>query len=234
MTPMKSPVKALCAVLAICIYSVFGMSVFAENCTAAAPETIESKYMARYKQNFEEAVVKLVKEGKLSKEKADKILEYKKRKEDESCRLTKEQKQHLKTKQKNRSLLWDLKQEGILTDSEVQIIRNKLLEMRDERIVDAMEGLIKKGVLKPEDIDNMREYMVRIREEQRAQIEKLKTMTPEERKVHYENIKAKRKDIITRMVEDKIITEEQAKEIKNAIPELNMQRLRKPKQKKGE
>lgn len=229
--PMKSvkpSTKVLCAVLVICMTFFAGISTFAGNNTIAAPEPkAEGKEnTVNHKQYLEEAVAKLVQEGKLSKEKATKILEYKQKKADESSKLTEEQKNQMKKQYKRGSLLKELRQEGIITEAEAQVIRAKLREMKEARLADGMQGLVDRGVLTPTDIDNIRSYMVKVREERKEKLEKLKSMTPEERKEYFKESKKDRKDILTKMVEDNVITEEQAKEIRKAVPELNESRHR--------
>ncbi|HPW42145.1 MAG TPA: hypothetical protein PLW98_11575, partial [Bacillota bacterium] len=100
-------------------------------------------------------------------------------------------------------------------------IREKLREMKEARVADGLQGLIDKGVLTKDDINNIRSYLLKVREERKSSVEKLKSMTPEERKAYFKEHKNERKDIITKMVEDKVITKEQAEEIRKAIPELS-------------
>jgi membrane peptidoglycan carboxypeptidase len=149
----------------------------------------------------------------LSKEKAEKILEYKRKKADEFIKGKEEN----KIQNKKGSLLKELVQERIITESEAQTIKKKLREMKDARLSDDLKGLVDRGVLSANDIDNIRNYMLKDREERKVRLEKLKSMTPEERKVYFEETKKARKDILTKMVEDKVITEEQAKEIRKVI-----------------
>ena len=226
MKDIKPSMKALCAVLVICMAFFAGFSTFAENNTIEGPKTEGKINAVNHKQYLEEAVIKLVQEGKLTKVKADRILEYKQKKTDELSKLTKEPKHQIKKQCEKGSMLRELIQEGIITEAEAQTIRVKLREMKEARLADGFQSLIDKGVLTSKDIDNIRSYMVKVREERKEKIEKLKSLTPEERKAYFEESKKERKDIITRMVEDKVITEEQAKEIRKAIPELNKSRHR--------
>lgn len=222
----------ICAILVICMTFFAGISTFAENIAASAPNSELTLKMIsdNNKRYLEDAVIKLVQEGKLSKDKAEKILEYKRKKTEELSKLTKEQKNQMKKQYSKVSLLSELKQEGIITEGEAQIIRLKLFEMKEARLADGMQGLVDKGVLTSKDIDNIRSYMVKAREERKIRLEKFKSMTPEERKAYFKEAKKEQKDIITRMVEDKVLTEKQAEEIKKAVPELNRSRYKKSKQ----
>jgi len=224
MKNVRSSLKPLCLFIVICATFFAGITAFAEGSKVAetGSET-EGKIKIESPQKYlEEAVYKLVQEGKLTKEKTEKIFEYKQKKMKEFDKLTIEQRQQMKKQGKKGSLLKELVQEGIITEDEAQIIRAKLREMKEARINGGMQSLIDKGVLTTKDIENIRSYMLKIREERKENIEKLKTMTPEERRAYFKQNKKERKDILIKMVEDKIITEEQAKEIRKAIPELYM------------
>ena len=201
---------SLCMALIFCMTLLSGVFVSAISEANAAPAKGDGK------QYFEEAVIKLMEEGKLTEQKAEKILEYKKKRMEEHKKAKVDQKQY-----KRGSLLRDMVEAGIITEPDAQLIRSKLREMKEARLHGGLQGLVDRGVLTGNDIDNIRTYMLKIRKERELQLEKLRTMTPEERKQFYENSKKDRKDILTRMVEEKVITAEQAKEIKKAIPELD-------------
>jgi hypothetical protein len=221
--------NVLCVTLLICMTFSAGITALADQSTAAADsKQVQNLVSSDGKQYLEDAVAKLVQEGKLSKEKANRILEYKQKMTEKLSRLTKEQKHMAKKEGKHYSMLGMLVNDRVITEVEANAIKAKLREMKDERLVDGMQGLVDKGVLTPKDIDNMRSYMLKERAERKAKIDKLKSMTPEERKAFFKSTKAERKDILTRMVEDKVITEKQAEEIKKAAPELSIPRSREP------
>ena len=221
------PVKRIVfAAFIVCMTFASVIPAISEN-SAAMPGASECDYKtSQYKQYLEEAVTKLMQEGKLSQEKVDKILEYKKKKADEMGKLSRDQLKELKKNKKQGSLLGDMVSNGIITEDEAQLIKEKLREMKEKRMNDGMQSLLDKGVLTQKDIENIRSYMLKVREEREAQIEKLKTMTEEERKEYFAKAKKDRKDILTRMVEDKVITKEQAEEIRKAIPELGKSKHR--------
>ncbi|MHB1391834.1 MAG: hypothetical protein ACYCYE_01950 [Clostridia bacterium] len=229
MKNIRTAKNTLCAILVICMVFFAGFSAFAENYTIAAHNAEAALGISadNHKQYLEDAVIKLVQEGKLSKDKAERILEFKQKKWDELSKLTEEQRQQMKKQGKKTSLLKELSQEGIITEAEAQVIRLKLHEMKEARLSDGMQSLVDKGVLTPKDIDNIRSYMVNTREERKGRIEKLKSMTPEERKEYFNECKKDRKDIITKMADDNVITEKQADEIRKAVPELNRSRFKK-------
>ena len=203
--------KVLSMVLAICMLFFAGSATFAYNNAKLAPqqEKTEFKIMVKHKHYLEEAILKMVQEGSLTKEKADKILEYK---------------QKIKKQGKRGSILNELMQEGIITEGEANAIKEKLMQMKEARFTEGMQSLVDKGVLTANDINNIRSYLLKVREERKATVEKLKSMTPEERKAYFKEHKKEREDILTKMVEDKVITKEQAEEIRKAIPDLGKSR----------
>lgn len=229
MTNKKPSISSILTVLLICATVFSGFSAFAETDITSDPTLCNAAGITVHdnKHYLEEAVIKLMEEGKLSKEKVEKILEYKKKRANELNKLTKENKNQIKNQRKKGSLLRDLIQDGIITEAEAQTIKSKLKEMKEARLEGGLQDLVDRGVLSGEDINNIRSYMVKVREERKDQIEKLRTMTPEERKAYFESNKNGRKDIINRMVEDKVITEKQAEEIKKAIPELSKSKFKK-------
>lgn len=226
MKKINAAKNMLCLILVITLTFFAGISAIAESSIFADPSSNKASNASldNHKQYLEDAVIKLVQEGKLSKVTAEKILEFKQKRLTEQGKLLKEQNNKINKQCKKRSLLSELKQEGVITDAEAQTIRLKLHEMKEARVADGMQSLVDKGVLTPKDIDNIRGYMVKIREDRKVRIEKLKSMTPEERKVYFRENKRERKDAITKMVEDKVITEKQAEEIRKAVPELSRTR----------
>ena len=219
----------ICGALIGSMSFLAGISTIAENDITIdnKKETIIKVSAGNHKQYLEDAVVKLVQEGKLSKEKADKILEFKEKRAEEFKKMTKEQRQLLRKEGKRSSLLMELIQEKIITEAEAQIIKNKLREMKDTRLNEGLQGLVDKGVLTSKDIDNIRSYMLKVREERKESIDKLKSMTPEQKEEYFKEYKKSRKDILDKMIDAKVITKKQAEEIRKAIPELNKSRKRK-------
>jgi len=168
---------------------------------------------------LENALEQLVKEGKLTKEKADKILEYSKNKAKELKKLSIEERQQYK-QHKGKGFLRQLEEEGVITPEEAREIREKLHELKEARISAALDSLVAKGVLSKDDAANVQSYLVKLRDEKKEEFDKVQKMSDSERKEYFKSRKAERKDVITRMVEDKVITEKQAEELRKALPEL--------------
>lgn len=226
---IKRSRSSIIAVFLICAAVLSGIPAFAQSDMASGTVSSVSAGITTVdnKHYLEEAVIKLMEEGKLSKEKAEKILEYRKKKLNELSKQDKMNKEQLGKQRKKGSLLRDLVHDGIITEAEGEAIKAKLKEMKETRFQVGLQQLVDKGVLSGQDIDNIRSYMLKEREARKAQMDKLRTMTPEERKAYFESAKKDRKDIISKMVEDKVITEKQAEEIRKAVPELDRQKGRK-------
>lgn len=220
--------RVICGIMIGCMTLTSGIFAFAgEN--IAKEEDFNSAVIQRTDnpQNYmEDALKKLVQEGKITKEKADIILEYKGKKRQEYNKLTEEQKQQIKKSWEKKGFLRQMEEEGIITKAEAEAIRTKLREMRETRITDALNSLVEKGVISKDDVSNIESYLTKVRDERKAEYEKVRNMTESERKEYYKSKKADKKDIITRMVEEKIITEKQAEELQKVLPELGRQRAR--------
>ncbi|MGE5633076.1 MAG: hypothetical protein ACM3TR_18565 [Caulobacteraceae bacterium] len=211
----------LCSILVLSMVLPARLTVFAADDRAGSVSNAESaksciKETDKKGDTFEKALNELVQEGKLSKEKARKIIEFKKERKKEIKKQIEEQKI---TKQQcgRMSLMAELKKAGIITDAEALAIRAKLHELKMEKTREFLEGLVAKGVLKESNVKDIENYMNKAWEESREEHEKLKSMTPEERKAYFENKKSEHKDIITKMVEDKLLTETQAAEVRKAL-----------------
>ncbi|SHI96833.1 hypothetical protein [Lutispora thermophila] len=89
---------------------------------------------------------------------------------------------------------------------------------KEERITKSLEQLVEKGVLKPEDVEKINNYLKIEREEKRKMFEQMKNMTEEQRKEFIRNYRKDKVDLWEKMVDDKIITKEQADEIRKLLP----------------
>ncbi len=168
---------------------------------------------------------KLVEEGKISRAKADEILQYMEKAALERQRMTKEQREESR---KKGSLLDSLIKENVITQTEGDLIRQKHEAMRDENMAHRFDKLVEKGVLTTTDVEKIISYMKAERDKRKLELAKLQGMTEAERKQYLEENKASRKSTLEKMVEDKIITEAQAEAIKR---EMHRQKPEKKEQK---
>ncbi|MPN21261.1 hypothetical protein SDC9_168640 [bioreactor metagenome] len=147
-------------------------------------------------------------ERTITREKADKIMQYI---EQRKARI----------KSKRMGLLEELKKEGIITDAEADKIREKRSQIHEEKISKDLDGLVEKGIIKSRDVEKIKDYLKIEREGRRKMFEQLKGMTEEQKKEFFQNYKKSRKDVVQKMVDDKIITKEQAEEIRKIMPQHN-------------
>ncbi|HCJ56928.1 hypothetical protein [Lutispora sp.] len=169
------------------------------------------QFKIAYKGNGEgikAALDSLVEERTITREKADKIMQYI---EQRKARI----------KSKRMGLLEELKKEGIITDAEADKIREKRSQIHEEKISKDLDGLVEKGIIKSRDVEKIKDYLKIEREGRRKMFEQLKGMTEEQKKEFFQNYKKSRKDVVQKMVDDKIITKEQAEEIRKIMPQHN-------------
>lgn len=221
----------ICIVLAGCMTFFSGLTTFAaSNAIDGKAEKINFvQRISKQKHYLEDAINKLVEEGKITKEKADKIIEYKKKRVEEFKKLPMEKKQQSREPWQKKGLLDSMQEDGIITSEDANAIRAKIREIREARFSGAINELVSKGVLTKDDVSNIESYLIKVRDEKKAEYEKLKDMNEEQRKEYFRKVKKDRKDIITRMVEEKVITKKQAEELRKALPELTKYRTKKVK-----
>lgn len=163
---------------------------------------------------------RLVKKGAITQEKSNAIMKYIDEKNQAIKNMTEEQRKAYKSSRKV-SFFEEMKNAGIVSDADIKAIKEEKSRMHDEKLTEKLNTLVQKGVITSSDVTKIKDYMKAEREEHQKNFEKIKTMTEEERKEYFKNNKMQRKNVIEKMVEDKVITKEQAKEIKNAVPWLD-------------
>src|SRR5690606_19106542 len=95
---------------------------------------------------------------------------------------------------------------------------NKPEAPKEDRITKGLNTLIEKGVIKAEDAERIRDYLKTDREEKKKIFEQMKDMNEEERKEFIKNYRKDKVNVWDKMVKDKVITEEQADEIRKIMP----------------
>lgn len=96
---------------------------------------------------------------------------------------------------------------------------NKKVFPKEERFSKALEDLVEKGILKSEDVEKINNYLKIEREEKRKMFDQMKDMTEEQRKEFIKNYRKNKVDLWEKMVNDQIITQEQADEIRKIMPQ---------------
>lgn len=233
--------KISCGLLILSIISSLGITAFGENTSIYTDmmEKEKSAFSARlasslngvYSNNIkckpkgihrkngkwmEKALDELVEEGTITKDKAEKILKYREEKYKKRKKMTEEERKSERFTKK--MLLEELVDARIITEEDADAIRNKRIQMHDEKISEKLSGLVSKWTITESEAVKIKEYLVTYREERMKEFKKIKGMTEEERIEYFKYNKNMKKDVMEIMVEDKVITEKQAKEIRKVFP----------------
>jgi polyhydroxyalkanoate synthesis regulator phasin len=162
-------------------------------------------------QKLNTVMDKLVQEGKLTRAKADQIIKYAEEKWQSSNQgHVGYQKLHL---------VKSLRQDGIINDKEAEAIRSKFREVREQIMTDKLNGMVQKGTITRVQADKIKVYFENTRKEN---IEKIKNMTEEQRQTYFKEHK-RGQSAIEKLVNDGVITKEQAKELKMVLWEGHKQ-----------
>lgn len=158
-----------------------------------------------------ESLKELVKEGVLSKEKADKVLQYVNENSNNSSNDNK----------KHRKIFDEMVERKIITEKEAEAIRerkaDKKFQLKKERITKALNDLVKDKTINEEQSNKFIEKLEKSNMERKELHKKLRNMTEEERKEYFRKNKIKGKSIIEEMINENIITKEQGESIRKAI-----------------
>ncbi|MBM7870458.1 glutamyl-tRNA reductase [Clostridium pascui] len=89
-----------------------------------------------------------------------------------------------------------------------------------ENIKTQLESLVESGTITKEQSDKITEFINAQKEERKAEMEKVKNMTVEERKAYFESQKdTKKTDIFKTLVDNGVISQDQADKIKASFPQ---------------
>ena len=94
---------------------------------------------------------------------------------------------------------------------------NKVDVPKEDRFTKGLESLIEKGVITAEELGKIKDYLKSERAEKKKIFEQMKDMNEEQRKEFIENYRKNKVDIIEKMVKDKVISKEQAEEIRKIM-----------------
>lgn len=161
-------------------------------------------------------IEKLVEEGKLSREKAEAIEKFMEKKREENKKLSDDNKKEFK-RNKSFGLLTDLVEAKLITNEEAGIIRGKLIELKELALDEKLNKLIQQGTITKPQAEKIMLYFKNACQERAAQHEKLKNMTEEQRKEFFAN--NKKGSIMNKLIEDGVINQQQAEELKKAFGE---------------
>ncbi len=88
---------------------------------------------------------------------------------------------------------------------------------KESLILKDLENLREKGVISSGELEKIKEYLQKDKEEKREIFKKAKNMSEEERKEFIKNYRKNKISFIDKMVEDKVIKKDQAKKIKEIM-----------------
>ena len=110
-------------------------------------------------------------------------------------------------------------EDGEMSQDTLDSIKAYHQEKMEERIKNDLQGLVDDGTLSEDDVDTLIEYMHENKDERKEEMEKVKEMTPEERKAYFEEKResGEKIGIFEEMVEDEVLTQEQADAVKELL-----------------
>lgn len=110
-----------------------------------------------------------------------------------------------------------------LVKENMELDQEKVLKPRGhkygEKFSKALDTLVERKVITKDKAEEIRSYLVKHKEERKEIHDKIKSMTEEERKEFFKSNKKEGKGIIEKMIEDGVITKEQANELRKALKE---------------
>ncbi|MCG8500502.1 MAG: MICOS complex subunit MIC60 [Firmicutes bacterium] len=187
------------------------------------------------KETLETVLSELVEDGTLTQSEAEGVIAFledkaaeKKARWEEMKEMTREErKEYLEAyRQENQgqrtSLFGEMVEEGILSEAQVDAIREKkhekMQELKREKMNEWLSAFVEDEVITQDQADDILDFMEQKAEERKAHCEEIKDMTSEERKEYLEQIREEKKNIFEEMVEEGVITQEQADEMAKNKP----------------
>lgn len=242
----KNSKKAATFLLAGVFTLFMGGQVLAYNAKTALtnqqlPDGQQGKHKARYQMqsdSLKEKLDSLVKSGTITQAQEDKIISYMKQKSNERKAemekvksMTKEQrKEYFKQKKANgrSDMFKDLVEQNIITQQQADTIKklvfekNKIQkhEFNKEKFKVQLDNQVKAGIITQDEENKIIAYMTKKAEERKAEMEKIKNMTKEEKKVYFEKKKSEiRCDFYKELVDQGILSQEKADALRKAMPQ---------------
>ncbi len=170
----------------------------------------------KHKEHVKGALNSLVKEGRLSEVKAEKIMKYLADRDSAMEGMPKENCKELKAGKKA-GLFCELIEKEIITVEEADMIKTRLSELREKRLKESLEDLTKKGIITDKDAEAVKNYLVKLRNEKSEKFKQLEKLSPQERNAYFKSYRKEKANIFENMVKDGILTRTQAEELKKAI-----------------
>ncbi len=167
---------------------------------------------------LENVIKQSVVDGIITKSEEGKVLEYINTKYRKKCK-------NGKCDGAKGGLFTDLVTEGILTKEKSQALREKMhlktTELRNENIQKGLNTLVTSKVLTEAQCAKVKEAIMAREVERRDNYTKMKDMKESQRKEYMKKIKKNQVDPMKVLLDNKIITKEQEKEIQKVLPQYH-------------
>lgn len=119
--------------------------------------------------------------------------------------------------------------DGTITPSQKDAILNKAKQLRKEKMTERfneqLKPLLDAKVITPDQAAKFIEYAEKQKEEHQKLFESTKDMSKEQKQEFFKKMHTERKDILTQMIEDGVLTEAQAAEIRKTMPKQRSSRM---------
>lgn len=216
--------KIISSILICSMILASGLTVFAGedtltdhmNSATLAQNTMNPTVMVHRHGGFKAAVEELVKEGKLSREKAVEIEKFLEQRKEENKSSNASERQNT-DKGCKYGLIKDLVDAKIINDGEAEAIRSKIREIKEQAFNERLVNLTKKGIITKDQADQVKIYFDKARQERKEKFKNLQDMTDAQRKAFFKEYKEN--NPMVKLVEDGVITKEQAEELSKALRE---------------
>ena len=230
---MRKSFKLKCLITLMIVSILFAAStafaksntkVKANNSIAAKLTSIRppnSEKRIKMKQMLDETLKEALTSNKITKDEYDKINafinEQKNNKNKENDRAPKDKKE----KPGKHGFFQKLADNKIVTQEKAdmldQLMFAKVESQRTKEIKDGLNSLVNNKAITKDQADKVEKSIMNAREQRKSDREKMKNMTDDQRDAYIKSIKNTRVKPIQSLVDSKVITEKQAKEIKKAL-----------------
>lgn len=180
------------------------------------------RFEARGPKLTQETLSQLVTDGVITQEKADEITAFISKEDQGTSQGTSQGteqglKVHFRT-----DLLSQMVTNNILTQEQADNIKTKLREdaqkQQQQHQSDILQGLVQKGTITQEQSDKILAQLTAAEKDRQAEMEKIRSMTPEERRQYMQTDKEKPQNPISQLVTDGVISQDQATAIGQVMP----------------
>jgi len=177
----------------------------------------------KHRGNVNKDINTLVEKGIITQEEADKMKDLQEQKRAQMQEATKdmtkqERFEYMKENKVKGEGLSQLVEQGLLTQERADEIQDKMHQMKvdlnKQKHQERVDKLVEDGVITQDEADKWMEFSAEKTEERQAEMEKIKDMTPEERKVYFTENHKQKGEGLTELVEAGVISQDTANKIK--------------------